>query len=215
MGNQQRRTLQSQMSCLSLRAKPHGIAQQDTQVRLSAAAIMPLGGLVAAADAIATGAMILGFCKTAQTWLQYSCLPQRPKPPGTAQRGTQVQLSAVAITPLGGRVAAADVIATGATILGFCKTSQIPMQCSYLPRRPKPRGIAQQGMQAQLSAVAVTPLGGLVAAADAIATGAAILGFFKTSQIPMQCSYLPRRPKPRGIAQRGTQVQLSAVAVTP
>merc|ERR1739844_809587 len=158
---------------------------------------------------------ILGFCKTSQIPTQCSYLPRRPKPHGIAQRGTQVQLSAVAITPLGGRVAAADVIATGATILGFCKTSQIPMQCSCLPRRPKPRGIAQQGMQARLSAVAVTPLGGRVAAADAIATGATILGFCKTSQIPTQCSYLPRRPKPRGIAQRGTQVQLSAVAITP
>jgi len=140
------------------------------QARLSAVAVTPLGGLVAAADAIATGATTLGFCRMAQAPMCCSSLHQRPKPPGIAQPGTQVQLSAVAITPLGGLVAAADVIATGATILGFCKTSQIPMQCSYLPRRPKPRGIAQQGMQARLSAVAVTPLGGLVAAADAIAT---------------------------------------------
>merc|ERR1711992_391646 len=149
--------------------------------------------------------MGLGFCKTSQIPMQRSYMPRRPKPRGIAQRGTQVQLSAVVITPLGGRVAAADVIATSATILVFCKTSQIPMQCSYLPRRPKPRGIAQRGMQVQLSAVAITPLGGRVAAADVIATGATILGFCKTSQIPMQCSYLPRRPKPRGIAQQGMQ----------
>merc|ERR1712127_636700 len=108
------------------RPKPHGTAQQAMQVRLSAVALTPLVPPVAAADAIATGAMINGLCKTAQTPRRRSCSHHRPKPRGTAQQGTQVRLSAVALTPLGPPVAAADAIATGAMINGLCKTAQTP-----------------------------------------------------------------------------------------
>merc|ERR1712154_229171 len=106
-------------------------------------------------------------------------------------------------------------IATGAMILGFYKTTRTPRPCSCLPRRPKPRGIAQQGMQVRRSAMALTPLGPLVATASVIATGAMILGFYKTTRTPRPCSCLRRRPKPRGIAQQGMLVRRSAMALTP
>merc|ERR1712194_708870 len=65
---------------LHYRPKPNGTAQQAMQVRLSAVALTPLGPPVAAADAIATGAMINGLCKTAQTPRRHSCSHHRPKP---------------------------------------------------------------------------------------------------------------------------------------
>merc|ERR1712086_1180229 len=164
---------------------------------------------------IATGAMINGLCKTAQTPRRHSCSHHRPKPRGTAQQGTQGRLSAVALIQLVPPVAAADAIATVAMILVVCKTAQIPRRRSCSHHRPKPRGTAQQGMQVRLSAVALTPLGPLVAAADAIATGAMINGLCKTSQIPRRRSCSRCRPKPRGTAQQDMQVRLSVVALTP
>merc|ERR1712194_509496 len=169
-------------SCLHHRPKPHGTAQQAMQVRLSAVALTPLGPPAAAADAIATVAMILVVCRTAQIPRRHSCLHHRPKPHGAAQTGMQVRLSALALTPWGPPVAAADAIATGAMINGLCKTAQTPRRRSCSHHRPKPRGTAQQGMQVRLSAVALTPLGPPVAAADAIATGAMINGLCKTAQ---------------------------------
>merc|ERR1712086_772405 len=130
MGNGLHKTAQipRRRSCLHHRPKPHGAARPGMQVRLSAVALTPLGPPVAAADAIATGAMINGLCKTAQTPRRRSCLHHRPKPHGTAQQAMQVRLSAVALTPWGPPVAAADAIATGAMINGLCKTVRTPMQ---------------------------------------------------------------------------------------
>merc|ERR1712194_13504 len=164
-------------SCSHHRPKLRGTAQQGTQVRLSAVALIQLVPPVAAADAIATGAMINGLCKPARTPRRHSCSHHRPKPRGTAQQGTQVRLSAVALTPLGPPVAAADAIATCAMINGLCKTSQTPMQRSCSRCRPKPRGIAQQDMQVRLSVVALTPSGPRVAAAHVTATLAKTLAF--------------------------------------
>merc|ERR1712086_216684 len=158
---------------------------------------------------------INGLCKTARTPRLHSCSHHRPKPRGTAQQGTQVRLSAVALIPLVPLVAAADAIATGAMINGLCKTAQTPRRRSCSHHRPKPRGIAQQAMQVRLSAVALTPLGPPVAAADAIATGAMINGLCKTAQTPRRHSCSHHRPKPHGTAQQGMQVRLSAVALTP
>merc|ERR1712218_126201 len=121
----------------------------------------------------------------------------------------------MALTPLGPAVATASVTAISAMILGFYKTTQTPRQCSCLRRRPKPRGIAQQGMQVRRRAEALTPLGPIVATASVIATSAMILGFCKTTRTPRQCSCFSRRPKLCGIARRDMQVRRSAVALTP
>merc|ERR1712204_5912 len=170
-------------------------------------ALIPLVPPVAAADAIATWAMINGLCKTAQTPRRHSCSHHRPKPHGAAQPGMQVRLSAVALTPWGPPVAAADAIATGAMINGLCKTAQTPRRRSCSHHRPKPHGTAQQGTQVRLSAVALTPLGPPVAAADAIATGAMINGLCETAQTPRRHSCSHHRPKPHGTAQQAMQVR--------
>merc|ERR1712194_683600 len=189
-------------SCLHHRPKPHGTAQQAMQVRLSAVALTPLGPPVAAADVTATGAMFNGLCKTARTPRRHSCSHHRPKPHGTAQQGTQVRLSAVAITPLVPPVAAADAIATVAMILVVCRTAQIPRRRSCLHHRPKPHGAARPGMLVRLSAVALTPLGPPVAAADAIATGAMINGLCKTARTPRRHHMeLPSRVRRAGSVQ--------------
>merc|ERR1712194_560580 len=107
----------------------------------------------------------------------HSCSHHRPKLRGTAQQGTQVRLSAVALIQLVPPVAAADAIATGAMINGLCKTAQIPRRRSCSHHRPKPRGTAQQDMQVRLSVVALTPSGPRVAAAHVTATHAKILAF--------------------------------------
>merc|ERR1712045_421321 len=108
--------------------------------------------------------------KTTQTPKQSSCLRRRPKPRGIAQQGMQVRRSAMALTALGPLVATASVIATSAMILGFCKTTQTPRQCSCFSHRPKPHGIVQRDMQVQRSAVALTPLGLVVATVSVTAT---------------------------------------------
>merc|ERR1712127_483104 len=159
--------------------------------------------------------MILVVCKTAQNPRRHSCLHHRPRQCGTARQGMQVRPSAVALTPLGPPVAAADAIAIVAMILVVCRTAQIPRRRSCSHHRPKPRGTAQQAMQVRLSAVALTPLGPPVAAADATATGAMINGLCKTARTPMQRSCSRCRPKPRGTAQQDMQVRLSVVALTP
>merc|ERR1712176_1134194 len=99
-----------------------------------------------------------------------SCFSRRPKPHGIARRDMQVRRSAMALTPLGPIVATASVIATGAMILGFYKTTQTPRQCSCFSRRPKPHGIVQQDMQVRRSAVALTPSGPAVATVSVTAT---------------------------------------------